>query len=807
MTASCTNSKSKVSLHFFAVNPEHFIFSHIPARSDMQLLQETVNFNSIVPMISPTVLSLSLGIEPLSWAETVRISDEDSQTIEVTVRVPPSVRVSAKLRRASQNETFQEHEHHTIFIQVQADDNLVNIYATIPSRGLFFLDVYGNMDKNIIPTFSYQINCDRQPVIFAGFPVIHDLPSTALNFVPLYWNTPQPANVCENSKGQMELVFKCQSGTEFNHFITFSGSSSSGVVDIDAQHYSTAISRDNIDASLFKLSVMFPSSGWWTIYLCAVKRGDEISGYTVLLQYTIHVRKAVEKCFYPHVKSADIHFQLDGPISCTGSDILIVPFYSSTDLDFQSCLCYRELDGVQYQEYTLIKHLEELNEYGERRHVLQVVFPRPGKWFVRVFGATAEQVPSHGFLSLFDLPVEVPRCFKNVVFPYMDQHVSKRCSVELMHPHQLINLEDINLQGMLLLKFRAPKRTVFEHYIEQVTDDDDSTVIDPLESKFQRYNTYLILCKENGTEKNYTLKCLIPKPGKWNVVLCAGENSLRNPEVALRVPVNTLNFHTSAEPTVFPLVHPAFSEFGITFPEKSIPYLRHCSLPEFEFEFNSEVLVNFAWTLQDIRNNKQIHHSPNVFLQSTSNSDKAFHKLRLVFPKPGVWIVQVLSRNILTNVVADNTLSLSLHYQPVFNLIIEASTATLRHMAFPRLHESFYTPFGLHIEASDVPLPSRVNQLPTTCIVKFYSPPGVLFWHQCTEASQLQDRKITRMTSHPDTGLHELHADISRRGQWTVFLHAKFENDSSKNWTAVLQHTITARSSKSISTASVLSIK
>ena len=157
------------------------------------------------------------------------------------------------------------------------------------------------MGKNIISTFSYQINCNRQPVIFAGFPVIHDLPSTALNFVPLYWNTPQPANVCENSQGQMELVFKCQSGTEFNHFITFSGSSSSGVADIDAQHYSTAITRDNIDASLFKLSVVFPFSGWWTIYLCAVKRGDEILGCTVLLQYPLYIRKAVEKCFYPHV--------------------------------------------------------------------------------------------------------------------------------------------------------------------------------------------------------------------------------------------------------------------------------------------------------------------------------------------------------------------------------------------------------------------------------------------------------------------------------------------------------------------------
>ena len=794
MTAPHLNYQHKFVPHYFAINPEHLIFSHIPARSDMQLLQEAISLNNIVPMISPSVPSFALGVEPLSWAETIRIDhDNPTTTVKISAIIPSNVKLSAKLRCVDEDKACEIRSQNTqnqkIFIQATGFG--VDIYAAVPNKGLFYLDIYVHSDNEVTTLSSYQIVCMKKPVIYSGFPTVHDLPSTALKFRPLYWNTPLAANHCENSEGKMDLVFECQPGTHFNHFLVLDSKTSSGLVDIDAQHYSTVITRDAIDQSLYKLSVLFPATGWWTVYLCAVKAGDEVSGYTVLLRYTVLASRALEGCCYPHVTSSDINFNLDQPISCSGTEILVVPFSSTLDLKFHSYLSYENVDAPQCLEYTLVNALEG---FGERKYVLKVVFPKPGWWYIRVFGITAQQTSTQSYLPLFDLFMHVQGCFKKAIFPRMEQDIMQKYDIQLLHPDYLVDLDGGSEQE-LLLKFKARKTITFDHYIEPIPNTASSN---PSDTLFPRYLTYLMLTGQSSSNNFYELKALYPRPGKWDLVLCAQETSLSDPEIALRLPVNVVVHHQEA---VYPLVQSAFSEFGIVFPTDKIPYPRQCNFPEFTFDFESQKSVNFAWTLQDARSNKQIPHSSNIFIHTHNE----LHKLRLVFPKPGVWVVQVVARSVLSDRVADNTLSLSLHYQPVFNLIVEASTATVSDMSFPRLHESFTTPFGLHIYASDVPLPSRIYQLPAKCTIKFYSPPGVLFWHQCVESSQLQDKKITRMTSNPDTGLHELCADISKRGQWTVYLHAKFENDTSKNWTAVLQHTIIARSAKSISASSLSS--
>ena len=794
---------------YFAVNPEHFIFSHIPVKSEFQLLQESVSLAYISPLISPSVLSLSLGVEPLSWAETLVIDrDSPSTTIKVPVRVPSNMRLSATLREATdltpdknQNKT-SDSQCQATFIQAK-ENSTVDIYALIPGNGTFFLGVNVHKDNDTIPCFSYQVNCLTEPAPYAGFPTVYDLPSVAFRFKPLYWNTPKAANVCENDEGKMDLVFQCRAGTQFYHCL-LPGNKSSQLVDLDSQHFCTAITRDITDHSLYKLNVVFPATGWWTVYLCATKKtGDQVSGYTALFHFPVFVRKELHKCTYPHVHSPDIHFQLEEPISSGGKDLLTVPFFSTQDLKLHSMLCFEDPDGVQYQEYTLTRPLEGLNERGEYKYLLQVIFPKPGKWYVRVYANSAEELQTDGYLSLFDLFIDVDNCLKCAIFPIMDQDVMKKCDIHLLHPDYLVTLNKVSKQTPLL-RFIAPNRVTFDHYVEPTSHSPGNGSTEAL---FHRHFTYLSAVENMGTESRYELKAVFPKIGNWIIVLSAAETSLSNKKVALRVIVKDINFPPeTGDVRIFPVLHPSFSEFGISFSADKIPYPKLCSSPEFHIEFQSVKSVNFAWTFQDIQCKRQMPLSTNVFLETSKETQggKSLRKLRVVFPKPGTWLIQVVARNVLTDIVSDNTLSLSLHYQPVFDLIVEASNAALCRMSFPRIHESFHSPFGLHIDSSDLPLPSQIYQLPTTCKIRFYSPPGVLFWHHCTESSQLQDRKITRMISYAETGLHELCADISKRGQWTVYLHAKLQDDTSKTWTAVLQHSIVAKSSKFFSSSSSL---
>lgn len=784
--------QQRFTRQYFAVNPEHLIFSHLPVVSEWQLLQEPISVKDLSTMISPSVTSLSLGIHPLLWAETINIDhNSTTTTVKIPVNVPNNLKLSVELKQTNGDcyEQMQSDPHsqfQTTFIE-QHETNKVVIYVSVPGNGRFSFVIHAHHNHRNIMCFSYIIHCMPKAAPRTGFPTLYDLPSQAFQFKPLYWNTPQPANSCENDQGRLDLVFLCKPGTKFYHCL-LPGRNTCGGLLVDARHYCTNITHEIINQSLYKLSVIFPSKGWWTIYLCAARKISdvEVSGYTALLHFPVYVKKEIHRCSYPYVQSSDIRFDLDEPISCTGTNVLVVPFFSTKDLHFHSCLCFEDMEAHQEKEFTLVETLEGVTELHEYKYALRVVFPKPGKWYIRVFANPVEQSSMEEFLTIFNMVVTVNGCMRNAVFPLIEAKVTKKCRICLLNKNHLITKSD----SMFSLKFTAPKNIKLDHYIEPESKSDGHDSFDAI---IYRHCTYLNVSEQTNTFNNYELTAVFPKAARWYVVLCAGESSFSTLKVAIRVPVNTTNGSLQiASRLVFPVVHPALTEFGITFPNKYPLYSRDIDLPEFVFPFLSSKSISYSWNLKDVRSNKQAPHSSNVYMESANNEDSTekMHKLRIIIPKPGLWLVQIVARTVLTDIVADNTLSLSLHYQPVFDLILEAANASLNNMIFPRIHEPFHSVFGLSIKTTDVPLPSRATQLPTTCTIKFFSPPGVLFWHQCTESSQLQGKKITRMTSDQDTGLHELCANINKRGKWTIYLHAKHATDTSNNWIAVLQHTI-----------------
>ena len=777
------------------MNPEHLIFSHLPLIPEWQLLQEAIPPNDITSMVSPSVLSLCLGVCPLLWAKCITINEDSiTTTVKIPINTPSNVQLSVKLCQRNDHQAIApsvtQSQLQTTFIEKCNGNQLAQIFCSVPGKGIFSLDIHARKNHNNVFCFSYMIHCMSKPAVCTGFPTVYDLPSQAFQFKPLYWNTPQPANSCENDQGKMDIVFECKAGLYFYHCLLpgINTGSEHLINNFDAQYYSTSITSDTFNQSLHKMSVIFPARGWWTVCLCASRKNHDVecSGYIALLSYPVYAKEIMSNCSYPHVQSSDIRFELDESISCDGTDILVIPFFSAKNLQFYSCLCYEDIEAHQEKQFTRIETLEGFTKSNEYKYTLNVVFPKPGKWYIRVFCYSEEHLLSEGFPSLFNILITVNGCINNAVFPIMEDLVVRKCSICLMHRNSLITIGKND--KMFSLKFNAPKTIKLDHYIEPQSASENS---DPLDSVFHRCYTYLRLIAQNSTQNIYELTAIFPRAGRWHIVLCAGESSFSTLKVALRVPVDNTKSMLQ-ELKIFPLVYSALKEFGVMFPSDYPLYSRHTDSPEFDFVFLSEKSISFSWNLKNVLSNKQTPHSNNVYIESGSKEggEKEVHRLRIIFPKPGIWLVQVVARTILTDIVADNSLSLSLHYQPVFDLIVETSNASLSGMAFPVLHVPFYSTFGLRIKANDVPLPAKFTQLPATCTIKFYSPPGVLFWHQCNESSQLQGKKITRMSSYPETGLHELCVNISKRGQWTVYLHAKLATDSSNNWTTVLQHVI-----------------
>ena len=787
--------------HFFAVRPDHLILTHWPTEPEWQLLQERISLDGIRPLISPPLTSFHLGIEPLTWAEVIHIEPgSGTTTIKISFRAPPNLRLSANLSRNDSSchgeSSSQERDQcslQTTYIERKELEE-VDVFAAVPDTGVYSLGIYAHHNTDSNMCISYVVNCTSKTITSTGFPTVHERPSAAFQFNLLYWNTPQAADVCENHQGKMDIVFQCLPSVQFHHCLIPGCVDGQQVnLDLDARYYCTTITHDPINRSLHKLSAIFPTRGWWTVYLCAAKTSSdvEVSGYTVLMSHPVQVKKELRRGSYPHIESSHIRCDYSEPLLCSGTDILVVPFYSTKHLHLYSCLCYDNLDAKPERHFTLTESLEGVTPLNENKYVLKVIFPKSGKWYVRVFARDKTQPSDADYLSLFNMFIEVDGCMENAAFPIVNQEIIDKCNIQF--PSNWLTI--IKDEGEnFSFSFQAPKNVKIDLFIEPAADVEENGESSN-ESIFYKCCTFLHVDKVDGDCRAYKVNAVFPRKGEWNVVIRASETFLSTPELAIQIPATIVN---TPESRVFPRIHPAIYEFGIKFCEENPLYERSTDSPVFSFDFLSPKYIHFGWSLQNIQTQSIAKFSTNVFLECKDNEEHedVNQKLQVVFPKPGVWLVQVSAKTVLTGIVPDCTLSLSLHYQPVFDLVVHASNASLRHMAFPTLYESFYSKFGLRIKSTDLPLPARVNELPAMFTVKFYSPPDVVFWHQAREFSRLEDQQVTRMTSDPDTGLRQLCININQSGQWSIHLYAKYLNDSSNNWTAVLQHTVTARSGK-----------
>ena len=111
LVAPYLNYQHKFVPEFFAVSPEHLIFSHLPVNPEWQLLNEAISLKDHSGMISPSIPSLSLGIQPLVWAEVINIHQESpTTTLKIPVKVPPVLQLSIELTQMNEQDTktFQE---------------------------------------------------------------------------------------------------------------------------------------------------------------------------------------------------------------------------------------------------------------------------------------------------------------------------------------------------------------------------------------------------------------------------------------------------------------------------------------------------------------------------------------------------------------------------------------------------------------------------------------------------------------------------------------------------------------------------
>ena len=788
--------------HFFAVPPQKLILTHWPQTPKQQLLRESLTLNEFQPLIPLSSKAVGLGVIPETWCEFLEIpvgTCDPVTSIKMTCKADVKFLAKLDTRRELEESsvTNKLSNRNLVFIHrvVSSNDKCnVRIRAVVPFAGEFVLNVYACksssnvLSENYELVLSYQIQCstDIDDQFQIGYPIVYDMAAAAFDFSLLHWNKPMPDYYCEISSGKLDLFFNAKPDLQFSHCIVTGKTENPSNPD-SIYHYNTLVAQNKCgDPSLHVLRSVFPSQGWWTVYLSATKVEDcsslqpTVSGYTSIFMYHVYVGSGVTKQTFPYIIAPCISLNHPETVSASGSEVLDVQFCSSLALDFYSYLTFETQTGEPLESYTTVISIQQAEPHAQQHYELSVIFPTPGKWYVHVFGKDFTN-PEQDYTGLFILNVEVNSALMNTLFPKVNSSIATALNIRVCDSRYITFCDD---GSPFTYKFRAPRRGI--HLIPSITPHNiESSNID--EAFLQRCTLLTPSVAADSNFAIYTMNAVFPAAGTWVVQLFGaplGSNSDGDDQLVIYTQLQV----SKPMPNIcYPTIYPAFHNLGLSIPTELLHYNQVIDASEIKLPFSSPESVLFDTKLKQgnevFLNQAIVHHEGSADSDAYSNIQNRI--LHIIFPKSGEWVFHLYASHVVKLDSSQRNTK-----EAVLELRIKALSFN-NTAAFPQVFDAFYNMFSLKLDRERYPLISRVNSFPSKITIPFYSPPDVRFWHRSRVTENPDANPTTRMYSDPHTGLYELSVEVTERGQWIVELHAQdMDSSENRNWTAVLRHEV-----------------
>ena len=796
--------QSDFTPQFFCVKPQDFILTHWPSRANLQLIKKTLSFSEFQPLIPLSPRALELGINPDTWSENLEIPGEVHDPIVfITMACNIDVKLIAKLSTKQEFERSNELSNH-IFIyrevsSIEMGKQNVRIRAIVPDAGQYVLDVYAcktssnNPNKDYHLALSYQIM--SKTIIGSqfklGYPKVYDLAAAAFDFQILHWNSPMPDYCCEISTGELDVVFQAKPELQFYHYMIVSTQETDCPDSV--HHFNTFIAQNRCgEQGLYMLRCVFPCQGYWSVYLCATQAVDydsqqpTISGYTCIFKYHVYVKKSVENKSFPRVIAPYITFHKPLTVSASGSEVLSVQFSSSRLLEFYSYLTFETSTSEPLESYTRVSEFKDIQiEFPKKKYEyhLNVIFPKPGNWYVHLFGRDFTN-GDQKYNELFILNVSVKAAITNKRFPTIYSSTANALKFSCCDTGCISFCDD---GSPFTYNFKAPGNGI--HFIPSITlENKDTSIFD--KNYLQRCTLLLPYKTDNCGYYLYTMHAVFPFAGTWSVQLFGRLSCSESNDYDLVLYIQ-LQVSKPSSNRCYPTIYPAFSDLGFKIPNELLLY--DCESSDFEIKlpFYSPENVLFDSRLMQGKdvfvNQTMVRHNRNDNGDYNSSTNRMLHG---IFPKTGEWVVYLYADN--CSAVQNEILQSETYYEKkaVLELKIRALCSNNK-LTFPQIYDPFYSIFSLKLDETLYPLTSRVHYFPSKIILQFYSPPDVKFLHSCKLSTNLDAASITRLESDPQTGLCKLSVEINEYGQWIVTLYAKkSDSPERQKWITVLKHTI-----------------
>ena len=759
--------------HYFAVPTNYSILTHWPEEMSQQYLETPISLQDVQPLIPVDVTTIHLGIIPFCWCESIPVSASDP-----VASVIVELKQSNAYIRPILLPMFQEYDEsvfqNLVYVK-QIRENLLKVYAVLPSTGIFILNIYlqnSPFQNKIFLSYiltSKGDQCHNE----VGYPFIFPMSANSFNFKLLKWNSEeQNSYLCKHTKlSPHSIDFEADQGLSFHHCIVEGKHES--LDDIDQTKvllYNTMLVSKN--DGKYQLFTIFPNTGWWTIHLSAGKVCDEngtISGYTKLLTYTIYVENGNIGHSYPQVFKPDSVFFGSDPVNSPTSEPLKILF-ESTAQEWVCSVSNNSTDS-SLEGYAIVNsHFNKVNSFQ-----LLAIFPKPGTWFVLAYGRS---IGDDSYTAMFKIKLCISEALPNKCLI--------RSFAEAKHNYQ-IHFADSGIVSFydngkpFSFSFKAPSSGI--QFLPTLKHQERKESID--------FATFLSSQTLNSEQSEFNLSLLFPEHGCWTTEIYARSKVSDNSEYSL---VATLNLSvTKPTPEIcYPKVLPFFHDTRMVLKEIDALIQVKCTTGKLKLPFQAPTSTTFLCNLE---NEQCPDNSQLAYVQHTRDTEE--FNLNAVFPELGEWKVSLYAR------VAPSNSSATNDYTQVLQFPI-ANTTNKACVAYPQIFDGFYK-FKIYFADEDIPLPSVVSigsEL-KHLLVKFYCPRGVSFLHYATvrnfgdpKDSDSEKRRMTTIVSDRATRARTIQVDVDCPGEWIVYLFAETKINKDAEWMPVLKYRFMAKPQK-----------
>lgn len=691
----------------------------------------------------------------LDACEVLCVGSEHTPLVSVQLKAPEYYEVIATLTSWQQDKQSCDQEYDRLVFVNKKDSGTRDIYAVLPNIDNFTLRIFVRdcslPDTKTTFYTSYLICCGAESNEYVGFPQVFPAIAYRAHFQLLYWTghlDHVKSHIADCTTGKMAIYFKAQPGTELSHFISpgyFKCEPSA-----QCYHFYTSLTQDNTDVSLYKLDIVYPLKGLWTVCIMQNDALNDTFGEPLML-YQVNVSKETNRSTYPWIQSPAVSLLHKGTLTTSGKDVFVLPFAIKESIEVHAVL--NKTESFNYKDSDQFVTLQQDDNYQK----LMVVFPEQGKWTINVFQRPMSSAAQYS--NLFSLFFDVESCLQNAIFPAVNTSIATALNVSILDVLPLrYSSSSFNVH------LSAPKSICFDVKVTQTHPPHVPT------STIYDYCASLVPFEREGV---YCLQAVFLEAGQWTIQTYAAWN--RDTDLMQQVYEFKLEIETpiTSSHLIFPKLYPTFYVSHISIPCSHVPYEYHVEdklLFPFILDLDKEpdfIVVVYKDNYPDDK-----FHLQALIYPDMSESSKYF--LEVVFPEEGNWIIQMFTGS------TDSR-------QPILGLYATVKNATNNHL-YPWIHPAFFKVYNMNLEPPNFLLLSKVSQYNqfTFTLVR---PEDVDILHQARNENDDVIDGVTHLLQTEKCCEYQLSAKFTSRGHWTILLYATRRNHD--DWSLVFVHNVT----------------